>query len=311
VTPARATLALLIGANDGLWILLPGEEPRRMLDCAPVVAIDVREEVAVLAAEGQGVWTRHDGEWRLTYAGDARRVRVTPEGTLLAGVSPAAVYASADGETWEEWGNLQNLLRYHAQRLQATTIARDVGGFAFSAGTIVAVTGIGTFQTLDGGRSWSLHADGLDRHVHGLWEHPERPDRLYATSRSGFYRSEDGGYTWVQSLRGLDRSWAWDVAVLPGAPDTLLLSAARRTGGEDGALFRSVDGGISWSRRMLDDEDEWPQAPLVCSLTSPIDALFVLAGGRVWGSHDGGEQWLPIAEGLPPARSLVAAVGDW
>lgn len=311
MTRPRATLALLIGASDGLWILLPGEEPRRILDCAPVVDIEVRGDQAAIAAEGEGVWVRHKGKWQLTCAGDARRIRMTEDGTMLAGTSPAAVYASGDGESWEEWGNLQNLLRYHAQRLQATTTARDVGGIAFSAGTVIAVTGIGTFQTLDGGRSWALHADGLDRHVHGLWEHPERSDRLYATSRSGFYRSEDGGYTWVQSLHGLDRSWGCDVAVLPGAPDTLLLSAARRPGAEDGALFRSVDGGISWSRRMLEDEDEWPQAPLVCSLTSPIDAFFVLAGGRIWGSHDRGEQWLPIAEGLPRARSFAAAVGDW
>lgn len=317
MTRSRATLALLIGADDGLWVLLPGEEPRRVLECGPVVSIDVSTDAAILAAEGEGVWVRRDGGWKLTCQGDARRVRLTPDAAMLAGISPASIYASTDGEEWEEWGNLQNLLRYHGQRIQSSTADRDVGGIAFGGGTIVGITGIGTFQTLDGGRSWSLHSDGLDRQVHGLWEHPERSDRLYATTPSGFYRSEDGGYTWVQSLHGLDRSWGGDVAVLPGAPDTLLLSAARRTGGTSGAategaaLFRSDDGGIEWTRLMLEDEDEWPQLPLVSSLTSPIDTFFVLAGGRIWGSHDRGVHWIPIAEGLPPARSFAAAVGDW
>ncbi len=228
MTRSRATLALLIGSDDGLWVLLPGEEPRRVLECGPVVSIDVRDDAALLAAEGEGVWLRRKGDWKLVCRGDARRVRVAPDRTMLAGISPAAIYASSDGEAWDEWGNLQNLLRYHGQRIQSSTAGRDVGGIAFGGGTIVAITGIGTFQTLDGGRSWSLHSNGLDRRVHGLWEHPERTDRLYATSSSGFYRSEDGGYTWVQSLHGLDRSWGGDVAVLPGAPDTLLLSAARR-----------------------------------------------------------------------------------
>src|SRR5262249_32074868 len=148
-------------------------------------------------------------------------------------------------------------------RVGARNGAREVTGIAFSAGTVVAAAGIGTFLTLDGGRSWALHSEGLDRKVHGLWEHPERNDRLYATSPSGFYRSEDSGYSWVQSLHGLDRSFARDVAVLPGAPDTLLLSASRRADGHESALFRSVDGGIGWTRVLLGDEDEWAQPPLV------------------------------------------------
>ena len=309
--PSTATLALLLGSGDGLRVLLPGAEPRRELTAGPIVSIDSRDGVTLAAAAGQGVWVRRGREWRMTLAGDVRRVRIAPSGLLLAGTAPAAIHVSTDGDRWEEWSTLQNLLRYHWQRLTNNSTARDVGGIAFASGAVVAITGVGAFLTLDEGRNWALHSEGLDRQVHGLWEHPERTDRLYAASPSGFYRSEDGGYSWVQSLHGLDRSWVWDVAVLPGTPDTLLLSAARRPDGQESALFRSVDGGISWSRVLLESEDEWAQPPLVCSLTSPVDALFVLAGRRAWGSHDRGDHWMPIADGLPPARSFIAAVGDW
>jgi photosystem II stability/assembly factor-like uncharacterized protein len=302
---------LLIGADDGLWVLLPGERPRHVLETSRIVSIDARDEAVIAGAAGEGAWVREGADWRKTLAGDVRRVRVMPDGRLLAGTAPAALFASADGTHWEEWGTLQNLLRYHGQRVNARGVEQEVGGIAFTSGTVVGVTGIGTFLTLDEGRSWALHSEGLDRRVHGLWEHPERPDRLYATAPSGFYRSEDAGYSWVQSLHGLDRSWASDVAVLPGAPDTLLLSAARRADGEGSALFHSVDGGISWSRVLLDGEDEWDTPPLVSTLTSPIDALFVVAGGRAWGSHDRGERWFPVAEGLPVAYSFTAAVGAW
>ncbi len=263
------------------------------------------------AALGQGVWVHRDGEWRMTLTGDARHVRIAPSGLLLAGMAPSAVFVSTDGDRWEEWSTLQNLLRYHSQRLGSTSAAVAIGGVAFGSGTVVAVSGIGAILTVDEGRTWSLHSEGLDRQVHGIWEHPERNDRLYATSPSGFYRSEDSGYSWVQSLHGLDRSWGADVAVLPGAPDTLLLSAARRADGQESALFRSVDGGISWTRILLDGEDEWAAPPLVCSLTSSIDAFFVIAGGRAWGSHDDGERWFLIADGLPTVRSFTAAVGSW
>jgi len=311
VTPASITLALLLGSDDGLWALLPGEKPRRLFESPPVVSIDARDGTVVAAAAGQGVWVRRDRDWRRSLEGDVRKVRLTPDGALLAGSSPPSLYASADGEHWEEWSTLQNLLRYHQQRVRNRNVPQYVGGIAFPSGTVVAVTGLGAFLTLDGGRSWALHSEGLDREVHGLWEHPERTERLYATSPSGFYRSEDGGYSWVQSLHGLDRSWGGDVAVLPGAPDTLLLSAARRGDGEGSALFLSPDGGITWKRLLLDGQDEWQRLPLVCSLSGMADALFVFAGGQVWGSHDRGEHWMPIADGLPPAHSFVAAVGAW
>jgi photosystem II stability/assembly factor-like uncharacterized protein len=275
-----------------------------------VVSIDVRDEMVIAGAVGDGLWLRRDMEWRRSFVADVRRVRVMPNGRLLAGTRPAALFGSFDGEQWHEWGTLQNLLRYHGQRVNAN-VGQGVGGIAFTSGTVVGVTGIGTFLTLDEGRSWALHSEGLDRRVHGHREHPERPERLYAAAPSGFYRSEDAGYSWVQSLHGLDRSWACDVAVLPGTPDTLVLSAARRGDGKGSALSHSVDGGVSWSRVILDGEDEWDTPPLISALASPIDALFVVAGGRAWGSHDRGEHWLPIAEHLPVARSFVAAVGTW
>ncbi|MGE0228586.1 MAG: WD40/YVTN/BNR-like repeat-containing protein [Dehalococcoidia bacterium] len=304
-------LALLAGAADGLWSLLPGDQARRVVATRDVRALDARGDVA-LAGSADGAWLHRKGKWEQVLEADVRCVRVSPDGVLVAGVAPSNVLASEDrGETWREWGTLQNLVRYHGQRMGIRGTAAPVAGVAFASGIIVAFTGIGAFLTLDDGRTWALHSEGLDRRVHGLWEHPERSERLYAAAPSGFYRSEDGGYSWVQSLHGLDRSWASDVAVLPGVPDTLLLTAARSSDRSEAALFRSVDGAVSWTRFLLGDRDEWPQPPLVTSLTSPVDALFILAGGEVWGSHDRGERWIPMADGLPEAQCFLAAVGEW
>ena len=303
-------LALLIGAADGLWSLLPGDVPRRVIETTDVRTLDARVGAA-LVGSSEGVWLYRSGGWRRVLAADASRVRIAPDGVLVAGVAPSNVLASTDhGETWDEWATLQNLGRYAGQRVGARA-ASAVAGVAFTSGIVVAFSGIGAFLTLDNGRTWALHSEGLDRQLHRLWEHPERSERLYATAPSGFYRSEDGGYSWVQSLHGLDRSWGCDVAVLPGVPDTLLLSASRNADGTESALFRSVDGGISWERLFLGTRDEWTRPPLVSSLTSPVDALFALVDGEVWGSHDRGDHWIPMADGLPVAQSFVAAVGEW
>lgn len=307
----RLNLALLVGAEDGLWSMLPGDEAKRVIETRSVRSLDVRGDLAI-AGSAEGVWLHRKGAWKQVLKGDVRCVRIGPEGTLVAGVATSTVLASDDeGASWHEWETLQNLVRYHGQRMGTRAAGAPVSGIAFASGIIVAFSGIGAFLTLDRGRTWALHSEGLDRRVHGLWDHPERAERLYAAAPSGFYRTEDGGYSWVQSLHGLDRSWACDMAVLPGVPDTLVLSAARAGDGEGSALFHSADGAISWTRLLLGENDEWSRPPLVTSLTSPVDALFVLAGHEVWGSHDRGERWIPMADGLPLGNTFLAAVGEW
>ena len=315
--PPGDTLALLVGADDGLWALVPGERARRVVEAGPVVALDARDDVVACAVAGQGLWVRRWRAFEQVWTGEASAVHVAAGGEIFVGTSPPAVFASnlMTGGTpaWQEWPALQSVLRYTRTRTRSSG-GRAVSGFVRSGShLLVAVAGLGTFLTLDDGRSWAAIGDGLDPEVAALCEHPERPHRRYAACASGVYRSEDGGYTWVQSLHGLDRSVAWQVVVQAGVPDVLLLSASRRADGSGGALFRSPDGATSWERVRLGDADEWARPPAVASLAGDeLAALFVVAGGGAWGSHDGGARWFPLADDVPPtARVLAASIGAW
>ena len=174
----------------------------------------------------------------------------------------------------------------------------------------VAVAGGGVWYAPDTGYglSFERRSEGLDPDLHGVWMHPQRPERLFASTASGLFRSADGGRIWVQSVAGLDRSHARDGVVMPGTPDVLLLSCARRQGGLEGALFRSSDDGLSWARVALGGEDEWERAPLVTRLWDSEDTVFVAAGEQLWGSHDAAETWVLLADGLPPPRALAVAL---
>ena len=177
----------------------------------------------------------------------------------------------------------------------------ELSAIAFpGSALLVAVGGAGAWLSNDEGRSWMPRSEGIDPNVTGLQEHPERSDRVYATTGGGLFRSEDGGFSWLQSISGLDRSVAHSAAVLPGAPDAMVLSASRRAGGSGGALFRSIDGGVRWIRLILGDEDEWAEAPLVASLPGSRDTVFALVDGVIWASHDRGGDWRPLTD--PPAR---------
>ena len=302
-------LGLLLATDEGVLLLEPGEKPRTLLEAPSVVSLAARPGV-VLAASAQGAWVYRNRRWDRTWEGDARAASATPDGTLYIGAAPPRLLRSEDdGETWQEFENLRNILAYQRQR-GGPGGSSVLGAAAAGSSVVAAVEEAGAFMTLDRGTTWTAHSQGLDRAIHGLWGHPEREHRLYAAAASGFYRSEDGGYTWVQSLAGLDRSWAHGVALLPGTPDTLLLSIARGEGGP-AALFRSDNGGVIWRRGALGDEDEWERPPLLASLGDGMDTFFAVANGLAWGSHDRGRTWLPLAEDVPPANALVAAMGTW
>lgn len=314
-------LGLVLGTPDGIIHALPGDDPEVALSGPAFTTLDYRDGVGIAGAPGHGVWMHRGREWEQVWEGDPRTVRISPDGDCYIGTAPPMVYRSTDqGETWAEVENVENVLRHYLSRIVDGLHDPAITGVVFpESGILIGVRPMGTWLSRDGGGSWMPRAEGLDPMILGIWEHPERRDRLYATAHSGFFRSDDGGFSWVQSLSGLDRAYGGDLAVVPGTPDTLVLSLAHRDpldreGDPDGpaddnsALFRSINGGVAWQRFMLGDEDTWPHPPLVSAVTGTLDMLFVLAGSQAWGSHDRGENWMPVAEGLPFAHALVAAL---
>lgn len=313
------SLGILVGTERGLYGFFPGEAPHPLIPDHPVATVDAHEGKAVIASPGNGVWL-HDGgppsAWRQVWEGDARSARVGPAGDLFIGTAPPRLLRSKDGgETWEPSGTLESVVRY--QRTRSTVVVNKaewaLTAIAFPPdGMLVGVQGAGVWLSMDEGRGWMPRSEGIDPAVTGLYEHPEHKDRVYATTRSGLFRSEDGGYTWLQCLTGLDRSLARALSVLPDTHDALVLSAARRRSGQ-GAVFRSIDGGVRWMRIVVGDEDEWPAAPIVTRMAGSLDTTFMLTADRLWASHDRGIRWFPLTDdgdvaGLPPARALAVSL---
>ena len=133
---------------------------------------------------------------------------------------------------------------------------------------VLAGTRKGAFVlTSDGKREkWSIagpHFGGWE--IYHLKGSPANPDRLYASQNTGWFgqliqRSDDGGASWQPAgndfsyvgdpgthlwYDGTQRPWEfkriWHLEPSASDPDTVY------AGAEDAALYKSVDGGVTWS----------------------------------------------------------------
>jgi photosystem II stability/assembly factor-like uncharacterized protein len=129
------------------------------------------------------------------------------------------------------------------------------------------IPGDGVYRTADGGATWThvgLASSTGQQMVGRVRVHPRDCDRVYAAvlgdpfgpnQERGVFRSRDGGGTWQRVLFRSERAGAVDLAMDPSDPDVLYAGfwqVYRRpwqmwSGGEDGGLFRSTDGGETWT----------------------------------------------------------------
>ncbi len=183
--------------------------------------------------------------------------------------------------------------------------------------------------TSDGKRDkWQIsgpHFAGWE--IYHMKGSPINPNRVYASQSTGWFgqliqRSDDGGKTWTpvdnkfvyngvpgthQWYDGTPHPWefkrVWHLEPSLKDPDTVY------AGIEDAALFRSSDGGNSWSElaglRGHGSGPGWqPGAGGMCLHTvilDPSDAqrIFIaISAAGAFRTDDGGETWQPINRGL-------------
>jgi len=187
----------------------------------------------------------------------------------------------------------------------------------------------GFVLTADGKRDkWEVsgpHFAGWE--IYHMKGSPADPNRIYASQSSGWFgqivqRSDDGGKTWNtvdnaftydgvpgthQWYDGTPRPWefkrVWHFEPSLNDPDTVY------AGIEDAALFRSTDGGASWTElsglRKHGTGPEWqPGAGGMCLHTILLDPrqndrmYIAISAAGAFRSDDGGTSWRPINKGL-------------
>jgi hypothetical protein len=226
--------------------------------------------------------------------------RCTSSAVMIAALT-LALSAPAAADLWTPLGPPGGVV---------TAVAVDPGdGNTVYAGTPEA----GVFWSRNGGRLWLR--TGLDGAGQVSWLGVVAGSgRVYAIAGDSLYRSAGSGAPWTAlapGLRAAGVAGMLSVALPPGAPDTLYLVG--RTDGGDYRVFKSTDGGDSWTVSFV------PPAGLFLSqaIADPNDSqtVFVTTGAGVYRTVDGGVTWtagdLPgLVRGLAvergPRRRLLA-----
>ena len=124
--------------------------------------------------------------------------------------------------------------------------------------------GMGVYRSDDGGQSWRYMGLGDTDRIGRILIDPNDSNTIYVAAlgklytpggQRGIFRSKDGGKTWQQVLRGGDWTGVIDLVFKPDDSKTLYAASWDRKrrpwdfteGGSGSAIYKSVDGGDSWS----------------------------------------------------------------
>src|SRR5438128_2185839 len=186
--------------------------------------------------------------------------------------------------------------------------------------------GDGIYKSTDGGETWTHTGLEKSERIAKIAVSPKDGDTVFAcvpgalwsdSTDRGLYKTSDGGKTWTQILKGPNLSTGCTaIAIDPTNPDVMLASMwdfrrkgwEYRSGGDSptalsaSGLFRSTDGGASWTEITPEANKGFPKKPygriavaiapsnakrVYAFVESPESALFVSDdAGLTWDKRD-------------------------
>jgi photosystem II stability/assembly factor-like uncharacterized protein len=171
---------------------------------------------------------------------------------------------------------------------------------------MVGSVGQGVHRSTDGGQTWSrisvgqgLHSDAI---VRTLAVHPTNALEILCGTDLGLYKSVDSGASWSRVDSALNEFCVWSLAIDPTNPKVIFAGTGTPT---PARIFRSNNGGLTWSQRPMDVADECAAVgvPRITGIAiDPDNSKSIWAGIEVDGlrhSADGGDSWSRVGESIP------------
>ncbi len=178
--------------------------------------------------------------------------------------------------------------------------------------------GDGMYKSNDAGKTWKRIGLEDTRQISRIRVHPKNPDLVYVAAlghvwgpndQRGVFRSKDGGKTWEKVLSRGNKAGAIDLIMDPTNPNVLYAGFwevyrkpwTLESGGPGGGLFKSTDGGDTWTE--LTRNPGLPRGVIgkVGITVSPANpervwAIVEAEDGGVFRSDNAGKTWTKVNE---------------
>jgi len=256
---------------------------------------------AALTARAQTPSTFGDMHWREigpTRAGRARAVAGVPSqpNVFYAGYDNGGLWRSTDyGSTWEPLFDNEPTSSIGAVAVSPTN--PDIIYVGTGAGIIRPdlAMGDGVYKSTDAGKTWTNVGLADTKMIAQVVIDPTNPDRVFVAAlghpyghnaERGIFRTTDGGKTWEKVLYVDEYTSGNDVELDPSNPQIVYACLWRQQqsfregaefGGAGGGIFKSTDGGTTWTR-ITDGLPDVIEANLGIAPSSPSLIYAMVAG---------------------------------
>ncbi len=180
---------------------------------------------------------------------------------------------------------------------------------------VMTSMGDGVYLSRDAGKSWKHIGLAKSRHISDVWIHPEDERVFYVAVQGaqygpstdrGIYRTTDGGANWERILYVDENTGASSLAVDPDNPRVLYAAMwqhrrypwTMESGGPNSGLYRSMDGGDSWTKLSKGLPEAFGKAGISASggQSDRVYAVLEAEGDKagVYRSDDGGTMWKQV-----------------
>ena len=233
--------------------------------------------------------------------------------TLVAGVFGAGILRSSDnGTTWTEAnaGLPSRNINFTFRTVEANPVV------------FAAVDAAGLYRSTDNGATWTA-SNGLGgtaltcAYVSSAGISENAPDTVYigtscGGATGGVWKSTDKGVNWTLMSGGVSGMPTGmtvnDLAIDPN--NTSIVYAAVSWNGSSGGVYKSVNGGATWTTANNGITDPWgalSASQINGHPSNSTDLIMQTLDGGVFRTTDAGASWTDVTAGLP-AGDIIAGI---